>query len=180
MSMICTFFHKELEVIKGDITNQPDLEVVVNAANAELAPGGGVAGAIHSIAGPDLYEECKSLAPIHPGEAVITDAYGLPNRKIIHCLGPVYGRDKPEDELLASCYRESLKLANKNGLSSIGFPGISTGIFGFPSDLASVIVFKTVLAELPDLEHLKKVKFVVFSDQDLKLYKAKLEGIGKS
>ncbi|MBT8319122.1 MAG: macro domain-containing protein, partial [Gramella sp.] len=100
--MIYTIHHIELEASKGDITDQPELDVVVNAANAELAPGGGVAGAIHAKAGPGLYKECKPLAPIYPGEAVITNSFHLPNKKVIHCLGPVYGRDKPEKELLAS------------------------------------------------------------------------------
>ncbi len=168
-----------LEVVKGDITEQPDLDAVVNAANAELAPGGGVAGAIHQKAGEALYKECKPLAPIYPGEAVITNAYHLPNKKVIHCLGPVYGRDKPESELLAACYRNSLRLAEENKLASIGFPGISTGIFAFPSKLAVEVVFNTVLAELPRLEHLKKVKFVLFNDDDLQLYKSKLEEIDK-
>ena len=177
--MLCTFLDYELEVEKGDIANQPDLEVVVNAANAELAPGGGVAGAIHRKAGPELYQECKSLAPIKPGEAVITKAFNLPNKNIIHCLGPVYGKDKPEDKLLASCYRNSLKLAEENSLSSIGFPGISTGIFGYPPDLAIEVVFNTVLAELPKLEQLKKVKFVVFNDDDLHLYESKLKNISE-
>ena len=170
----------QFEVSKGDITEQADLEVVVNAANAELAPGGGVAGAIHKKAGPGLYRECKPLAPIYPGEAVLTNAFYLPNNKIIHCLGPVYGRDKPEKELLASCYRNSLRLADKYKLTSIGFPGISTGIFGFPSDLAVEVVFNTVLAELPQLEHLKKIKFVVFNDKDLQLYETKLNEICNS
>ncbi|MDX1760665.1 MAG: macro domain-containing protein [Christiangramia sp.] len=177
--MICTFLDYELELEKGDIANQPDLEVVVNAANAELAPGGGVAGAIHRKAGPELYQECKFLAPIKPGEAVITEAFNLPNKNIIHCLGPVYGKDKPEDKLLSSCYRNSLKLAEENSLSSIGFPGISTGIFGYPPDLAIEVVFNTVLAELPKLEQLKKVKFVVFNDDDLHLYESKLKNISE-
>ncbi len=170
----------QLEVSKGDITNQPELDVVVNAANAQLAPGGGVAGAIHHKAGPGLYRECKSLAPIYPGEAVLTNAFDLPNRKIIHCLGPVYGRDKPEKELLASCYRNSLRLADRERLDSIGFPAISTGIFGYPSNLAVEVVFNTVLAELPQLEHLKKIKFVVYNDEDLRLYEAKLKEISDS
>ena len=175
--MTCTFSGIELEVLKGNIANQPDLDAVVNAANAELAPGGGVAGAIHKAAGPDLYKECKPLAPIQPGEAVITKAYGLPNKYVIHCLGPVYGRDKPEDELLANCYRNSLKLAQENSISSIGFPGISTGIFGFPPELAVEVVFNTVLAEISKTEHLKKIKFVVFNDKDLQLYESKLKEI---
>ena len=175
--MVFTFQNIELEVNKGDIADQADLDAVVNAANAQLAPGGGVAGAIHSKAGPELYEACKPLAPINPGEAVITKAYGLPNKYVIHCLGPVYGKDKPENDYLASCYRNSLKLAEEHKLSSIGFPGISTGIFGFPPQLAVEVVFNTVLAELPQLEHLKKIKFVVFNLDDLRLYESKLKKI---
>jgi len=167
----------EIEVVKGDIAAQSDLDAVVNAANAELAPGGGVAGAIHSTAGPDLYEECKPLAPISPGQAVITKAYGLPNEYVIHCLGPVYGRDKPEDQLLASCYRNSLKLAEENSIESIGFPGISTGIFGYPKEEAVEVVFNSILPELPEMSHLKKIKFVMFGDKDLQLYENKLKEI---
>lgn len=175
--MIYSFQNIELEIVKGDISDQPELDAVVNAANAQLAPGGGVAGAIHSKAGPELYKESRNLAPINPGEAVITKAYRLPNKNVIHCLGPVYGQDKPEDELLASCYRNSLKLADKHKLSSIGFPAISTGIFGYPPDLAVEVVFNTVLAELPKLEHLKKIKFVLYSNEDLQLYQDKLNKI---
>ena len=167
----------EIETIKGNIAQQTDLDCVVNAANAELAPGGGVAGAIHDTAGPGLYEECKPLAPIAPGEAVITKAYDLPNKYVIHCLGPVYGKDKPEDELLASCYRNSLKLVEENKIESIGFPGISTGIFGYPKKKAVEVVFNTVLPELHNLKHLKKLRFVLFSDNDLQLYESKLKEI---
>lgn len=167
----------EIEVALGNIADQPHLDAVINAANPELAPGGGVAGAIHSAAGHQLYEECKLLAPIYPGEAVITRAFKLPNKFVIHCLGPVYGRDKPEDELLASCYRNSLELAENENLTSIGFPAISTGIYGYPPELAVDIVFNTVLGELSKLKHLKKIKFVLFSDEDLKLYEHNLKKI---
>jgi O-acetyl-ADP-ribose deacetylase len=169
----------DLEVVKGDIASQTELDAVVNAANAGLAPGGGVAGAIHAAAGSGLYEECKTLAPIKPGEAVITKAYNLPNRYVIHCLGPVYGKDKPEIKLLAACYRNSLRLAEEYKLTSIGFPAISTGIFGFPPQLAIDVVFNTVLAELQELVHLKKIKFVVFNDRDLHLYESKLKKISQ-
>ncbi|MUP45226.1 macro domain-containing protein [Gramella sp. BOM4] len=167
----------EIEVEKGDISNQADLDAVVNAANAELAPGGGVAGAIHGAAGPKLYEECKPLAPIAPGEAVITRAYGLPNKFVIHTLGPVYGKDKPEEQLLSNCYRNSLKRAEENKLKSVGFPGISTGIFGYPKEDAVDVVFSTLLTEIPQLEHLKKLRFVVFSDEDRELYESKLREV---
>ena len=167
----------DLVVGLGNIADQLGLDVVVNAANPQLAPGGGVAGAIHAAAGHQLYEECKLLAPIYPGEAVITRAFKMPNKFLLHCLGPVYGRDKPESELLASCYRNSLDLADNKTLTSIGFPAISTGIYRYPPDLAVKVVFNTVLGELPKLKHLKKIKFVLFSDEDLKLYEHKLKKI---
>lgn len=166
-----------IEVAQGDISKQSDLEAVVNAANAELAPGGGVAGAIHSAAGPKLYKECQALAPIKPGEAVITKAYNLPNKYVIHVLGPVYGKDKPEDRYLSSCYREALALAEENKIKSIGFPAISTGIFGYPPEKAIEVVFNTVLSELHHLKHLKRIKFVLFGEEDLHLYENKLKEI---
>lgn len=168
-----------LEVAQGDIASQPDVEVVVNAANAQLAPGGGVAGAIHSAAGSQLFEECKSLAPIAPGEAVITSAYNLPNKNVIHCLGPVYGQDKPEAQLLADCYVNSLRLADENKLSSIAFPAISTGAFGYPISKATDIAFKTILKEVPALKHLQRIKFVLYSDGDYNLYIQKLKALDR-
>ena len=166
-----------VEAVRGDITNQTDVEAVVNAANAELAIGGGVAGAIHRAAGPELYEECKPLAPINPGEAVITKAYNLPNKYVIHCLGPVYGSDRPENELLANCYKNALRLAEENKISSIAFPSISTGAFGFPFQKAIDISFNTILGELERIKHLQKIRFVLFSEQDLKFYEQKLENL---
>ena len=143
-----------IEAIKGDIANQPDVDAVVNAANAELTTGGGVAGAIHRTAGPQLYKECKPLAPIRPSEAVITKGYGLPNSYVIHCLGPVYGRDKPEKKLLASCYSKTIRLAEQYKISSIAFPAISTGAFGYPFKEATQIAFQTILKEAGGLKHL--------------------------
>ncbi len=166
-----------VEAVRGDITNQTDVEAVVNAANAELAIGGGVAGAIHRAAGPELYEECKPLAPINPGEAVITKAYNLPNKYVIHCLGPVYGRDKPENELLANCYKNALRLAEENEISSIAFPAISTGAFGYPLEKATDVSFNTILGELGQIKYLQKIRFVLFSEQDLRFYEEKLEKI---
>lgn len=121
-----------IECLQGDIARQPDVEAIVNAANAQLRIGGGVAGAIHRAAGPGLEEECRPFAPIQPGEAVITGGHELPNRHVIHCLGPVYGVDKPADWLLASCYRNALQLAEQHGIRSLAFPAISTGAFGYP------------------------------------------------
>ncbi|MFP4067177.1 MAG: macro domain-containing protein, partial [Spirochaetaceae bacterium] len=121
-----------VECVLGDIVRQPDVDAVVNAANAQLQIGGGVAGAVHRAAGPELAAECRPYAPIRPGEAVITGAGRLPNRHVIHVLGPVYGMDKPEDKLLADCYRNALRRAEENRLSSVAFPAISTGAFGYP------------------------------------------------
>ena len=142
-----------VECVQGDITAQAGFDAVVNAANAQLKRGGGVAGAIHRAAGPGLEEECRPLAPIKPGQAVITGAHKLPNRYVIHCLGPVYGVDEPSDELLADCYRNALKLAERHGISSIAFPAISTGAFGYPMKEAAEVALRTVLemAPLPKL-----------------------------
>lgn len=162
----------EIELIKGDIAAQDGIDAVVNAANAELAMGGGVAGAIHRTAGPQLYEECKPLAPIKPGEAVITKAYNLPNKYVIHCLGPVFGRDTPEEKLLANCYKNALSRAEEKECESIAFPAISTGAFGYPIKEATEISFKTIFSEIPTLKHLQKIKFVLYSEGDLKIYES--------
>jgi O-acetyl-ADP-ribose deacetylase (regulator of RNase III) len=119
-----------IECVEGDITKQPDVDAVVNAANAQLRPGGGVAGAIHRAAGPELQAEAVPLGPIRPGQAVITGGHRMPNPFVIHCLGPVYGVDTPSDGLLANCYRNALALADGRGRSSVAFPAISPGIFG--------------------------------------------------
>ncbi len=164
-----------LECIQGDIANQPDMDVVVNAANAELRVGGGVAGAIHRAAGPGLEDECRPLAPIEPGTAVITGAHALPNRRVIHCLGPVFGRDEPAAELLASCYRAALELAEEDGLSSIAFPAISTGAFGFPVDDAARIALDTIAHALPELSTVRHVRFVLHGATDLRAHERVLE-----
>src|SRR6056297_2108791 len=161
----------KLEFVKGDITSQPDIDAIVNAANAQLRTGGGVAGAIHRAAGPELVKECKPLAPIRPGEAVLTRAYKLPNGHVIHCLGPVYGRDKPEDKLLANCYKNALKIAEENEIESIAFPALSTGAFGYPIKEATDVVLKTVLDILPGIENLKLIRFVLYSQKKLNVYR---------
>lgn len=168
-----------LELRQSDIANQPDCEAVVNAANSRLEIGGGVAGAIHRAAGPGLTEETRPLAPISPGEAVITGAHNLPNKFVIHCLGPVYGRDKPEDELLASCYRNALSLAEGKEISSIAFPAISTGAFGYPLEYAAKVAFSTVIEEIPDLQKVKQILFVLYSTKDLEVHEKVLERILK-
>lgn len=158
------------ELQEGDITQQEDLSAVVNAANAELRTGGGVAGAIHRAAGPGLEEESTKLAPIKPGEAVITEAYNLPNQYVIHCLGPVYGVDQPEDRLLANGYRNALQLADENGITSIAFPAISTGAFGYPLEEAVPIAVNTIVETIPGLTSVKKVVMVLYSHDDFKAF----------
>jgi O-acetyl-ADP-ribose deacetylase len=164
-----------VECVQGDIANQGDIDAVVNAANAELRIGGGVAGAIHRAAGPGLEEECRPLAPIQPGHAVITGAHRLPNRFIIHCLGPVYGRDEPSDALLASCYREALDLAEQHKVGSIAFPAISTGAFGFPMEAAARIACATILDKAPDLDAVERIRFVLHGKADFELLGRVLE-----
>ncbi len=155
-----------IQCMQGDISSQDDMDAVVNAANAELMPGGGVAGAIHRTAGPGLAEECIPLAPIKSGEAVITGAHRLPNRYVIHCLGPVYGIDRPEEQLLASCYRNALKRAEEHGVTSVAFPAISTGAFGYPLEEAARIALHTIAEEAPALRTVKIIRFVLFSARD--------------
>jgi len=163
--------------VKGDITQQGDVDAIVNAANAQLRTGGGVAGAIHRAAGPGLAEECRDLAPIKPGEAVITAAYNLPNLYVIHCLGPVYGKDEPAAELLADCYRNALRLADEKELTSVAFPAISTGAFGYPLEPAARVAVKTIRDMTPDLSSVRRVRFVLFSDKDCGTYHRLLDEI---
>lgn len=164
----------KVECVQGDITNQPDLEAVVNAANAWLKTGGGVAGAIHRAAGPELEEACHPMAPIRPGEAVITKAFGLPNKKVIHCLGPVYNIDKPSDQLLADCYRNALLLADRENLESVGFPAISTGAFGYPVAEAAEVTADAIHSVIGNLENVKVVRMVLFSDADHEVFRKAL------
>lgn len=159
-----------IELITGDIADQPDVDAVVNAANAQLQTGGGVAGAIHRAAGPGLTEECRPLAPISPGECVITGAHQLPNRHVIHCLGPVYGRDEPAEDLLASCYRRALELADREGISSVAFPALSTGAFGYPMEEAARVALTTLIDMAPNLDSVELIRFVLYSPQDLNLH----------
>lgn len=159
-----------IEVVQGDIASQGDVTAVVNAANAELRSGGGVAGAIHRAAGPGLAEEARPLAPIEPGEAVMTGAHGLPNEYVIHTLGPVFGSDHPEAELLADCYRNSLRVAEENGVDSVAFPAISTGAFGYPLEEATEVAFQTVLDAAESLSNVRLIRFVLFSDRDREVH----------
>lgn len=171
-----------IECVRGDIAAQRDMTAVVNAANAQLRTGGGVAGAIHRAAGPGLEVECRPLAPIKPGEAVITGGHNLPNRYVIHCLGPVYGVDKPEAELLARCYRNALALAERHRIDSVVFPAISTGAFGYPMEEAAEVAFRTILETIPTLTHVRTIRFVLHSARDLRVHEetlARLLGRGR-
>jgi O-acetyl-ADP-ribose deacetylase (regulator of RNase III) len=158
------------ECVQGNIAEQADVEAVVNAANAELRPGGGVAGAIHEAAGPGLYEECRHLAPIRPGQAVITGGHQLPNRYVIHCLGPVYGVDLPSASLLADCYRNALRLARERRVRSIAFPAISAGVFGYPMPEAAEIAIRTVLDGVSEAPSVTLVRFVLYDADTLLVY----------
>lgn len=166
-----------VECIQGDIAGQDGFDAVVNAANAQLMPGGGVAGAIHRAAGPELARECRDLAPIRPGEAVITAGHALPNPHVIHCLGPVYGRDIPSDQLLASCYRNALSLAEENELSSVAFPAISTGVFGYPMAEAARIAFETIRDQAASLRHVRRIRFVLYGESDLEEHEKALQEV---
>ncbi len=169
-----TLFGVKLECVTGDIASQPDVAAIVNASNAQLRSGGGVAGAIHRAAGPELEEECRPLTPIQPGTAVITGGHRLPNRYVVHCLGPIYGVDKPENELLANCYRNALDLAERHKIDSIAFPAISTGAFGYPTGEAAEVALKTIIEVVPKLQYVKRIRFVLHSNRDLEIHRKTL------
>ena len=165
---------KTLEVVQGDITRETT-EAIVNAANSELLPGGGVSGAIHRAAGPSLAEECRKLraehGPVSTGHAAVTSAGRLPARYVIHTVGPVWaGGASGEAEALASAHRESIRLADELGLKSIAFPAIATGIFGYPLHAAARVAIETVREALPHTKHLNAVRFVLFDDAALQAY----------
>jgi O-acetyl-ADP-ribose deacetylase (regulator of RNase III) len=159
-----------LELIRGDITAQ-DTEAVVNAANKRLAPGGGVAGAIHRAAGPKLWEECKKLGGCETGAAKITKGYNLKADYVIHTVGPVYSGSKNDPKLLASCYRESLKLAEENGIKSISFPALSTGAFGYPVQDAAKVASQTVIDYLKKGSNISLVRFVLYGKNSFDTHK---------
>lgn len=161
-----------LEARRADITTLA-VDVIVNAANTDLAPGGGVCGAIHRSAGPGLAIACRALAPCPTGEARITSGFDLPARFVIHAVGPIWrGGESREPELLASAYRASLILAGRHGARSIAFPAISTGIYGYPLLPATAIAVDVVRREASRLPELEQVIFACFRDETLAAYRA--------
>jgi O-acetyl-ADP-ribose deacetylase (regulator of RNase III) len=170
-----------IELVEGDITRQ-QVDAIVNAANSSLMGGGGVDGAIHRAGGHEILEECRKIVAaqgsLPPGRAVSTTAGQLPCGFVIHTVGPVWqGGQHNEPETLASCYRESLQVADKLHLTNIAFPSISTGIYGYPVDRAAEIALKTVAITVPDLRHIRDVRFVLFSNADYKTYTRALESL---
>ena len=165
-----------LELVKGDITTQKT-DAIVNAANRALSPGGGVSGAIHRAAGPNLWEECRTLGGCKTGEAKISKGYRLPAKYVIHTVGPVYG-ESPDDKLyLSNSYKNSLCKASKNNIKSISFPSISTGIFGYPVKEASEVALNTIINYLRKHPEIKLARMVLHSNEDLQIYKSTLEKI---
>jgi len=166
--------NNRIELYKGDLTKL-NVDAIVNAANTSLLGGGGVDGAIHRAAGEELLEECKTLNGCSTGEAKITKGYNLPAKYVIHTVGPVWnGGHNNEDKLLASCYRNSLKLAVENKIKTISFPAISTGVYRFPLDRAVKITINEVRDFIGKNESISKVIFVCFDDITFEAYKKEL------
>ena len=166
---------KRIEVIRGDITRQ-DADAIVNAANCSLLGGGGVDGAIHRAAGPELLRECRTLNGCEPGKAKITKGYRLPARYVIHTPGPVWhGGGHGEEELLASCYRSCLALASEYGCRTVDFPSISTGVYRFPLDKAARIAIGTIAAYLDGHPEIERVRMVCFDERTESFYREALE-----
>lgn len=167
-----------IECVKGDITRQDDIDVIVNAANKQLKGGGGVDGAINRAAGPDLVAASRPLGPIEAGEAVITEAFALPNDWVVHCAGPVYSKQPQVPEQLATCYRNALGLAEDRQAASIAFPAISAGIYGYPLGEAASIAIRAVAQHAEKTSSLKTVRFVLFSEDVFDIFCKTLAGLG--
>ena len=166
-----------IQVIQGDITCQ-EADAIVNAANTSLLGGGGVDGAIHRAAGPELLAECRGLHGCATGKAKITGGYRLPAKHVIHTPGPVWhGGGHGEEELLSSCYRSCLELAAENGCETVDFPSISTGVYHFPLDKASRIAIKTIAACLAEHPEIKRVRMVCFDERTRDCYQRALDAL---
>lgn len=163
-----------MEIIQGDITKL-DVDAIVNAANRTLLGGGGVDGAIHRAAGPELLNECRTLGGCPTGEARITRGYKLAARHVIHTVGPVYSGKPADSGLLAGCYRNSLELAAERGLKTIAFPAVSCGIYGYPIEEACKIAVRTTAEFLKSHPAIEKVFFVLFSPRDYEIYQGCLK-----
>jgi O-acetyl-ADP-ribose deacetylase (regulator of RNase III) len=172
---------RSITLLTGDITQQ-DADAIVNAANEQLAPGGGVCGAIHRAGGPRIWEECQKIVeqrgPLPTGQAVATTAGKMKTRHVIHTVGPVWhGGRSGEPEKLASCYRESIRVADELKLHSIAFPSISTGIFGYPVELAAPVALEAVAQALRNTRHVTEVRFVLFDKTTFDAYSDAARGI---
>jgi O-acetyl-ADP-ribose deacetylase len=173
-----TLVAARLRAVQADITTLP-VDAIVNAANSTLLGGGGVDGAIHRAAGPQLLEECRLLRGCQTGDAKLTKGYRLPARFVIHTVGPIW-RDGAgrEPELLASCYRRSIELAATNGIRTLAFPSISTGVFGYPIEPAADVAVTTVRSAVTEFPAIAEVVFCCFSASDLAVYTRRLREIG--
>jgi O-acetyl-ADP-ribose deacetylase (regulator of RNase III) len=172
--------NRTLRLVRGDIT-RIEVDTIVNAANSSLLGGGGVDGAIHRAAGPELLAECRTIGGCPTGEARITRGYQLPSRFVIHTVGPRWrGGTAGEDELLANCYRNSLQLAADRMLTSIAFPAISTGAYGFPLDQASMIALREAAMFFQKQSSVETIVFVCFAPQDCRIYVKRLTAMQNS
>ena len=166
----------KIEIKQGDITKL-EVDAIVNAANKSLLGGGGVDGAIHRVAGPELLAECRTIGGCPTGEARITKGYNLPARHVIHTVGPVYSGKPQDSRLLTNCYENSLKLAVENNVKSIAFPAISCGVYGYPIEDACKIAVNTACNFLKTNKGMDKTIFILFSDQDYQVYQNYLGSI---